>query len=130
MQKNCNFSWRILGGPGLRFRDGKKGFAGKDIMRVRDLMGTLFPSPGGLFPRGSPPGTGGEPRRVERVLATVRLVLAVSALVAIYYDPTPPSPYDVLAYAPPILYLAYAISVYFSIRGSAALSSWELAATP
>ncbi len=93
---------------------------------MRDLMGTLFPSPGGLFPRGSPPGTGGEPRRVEHVLATVRLVLAVSALVAIYYDPTEPSRYAVLAYALLILYVVYAISVYVAIRGSAALSGREL----
>src|SRR3989442_11088974 len=122
MQKNCNFSCRILGGPGLRFRDGKKGFAAKDIMRVRDLMGTLFPSPGGLFPRGSPPGTGGEPRRVEHVLATVRLVLAVSPLVAIFYGPTQPSRDAGLADALLVLFVFFPLRVFVSIPGSAAPS--------
>jgi len=55
-------------------------------------MGALFPTV-----RSSPGvsllGTGGEPRRVERVLATVRIVLAVSALVAVYYGSTQPSRY-------------------------------------
>src|SRR5207237_10548640 len=62
----------------------------------RFVMGALFPTV-----RSSPGvsllGTGGEPRRVERVLATVRIVLAVSALVAVYYGSTQPSRYSAVA---------------------------------
>jgi signal transduction histidine kinase len=84
-------------------------------------MGALFPtvrfSPGVALL-----GIGGEPRRVEGVLAKVRIVLAVSALIAIYYDPTEPSRYASLAYALLLMYVAYAVGAYVAIRRSAVVS--------
>jgi signal transduction histidine kinase len=86
------------------------------------LMGALFPtirpSPGVSLL-----GIGGEPRRIERVLATVRIVLAVSALVAIYYDSTQPRRYAGLAYALLLMYVAYAIGIYTAIRRRPVVSS-------
>src|SRR5438445_11403771 len=81
----------------------------------RFVMGALFPTV-----RSSPGvsllGTGGEPRRVERVLATVRIVLAVSALVAVYYGSTQPSRYAGVADGLLLMYAGYAVGVYIAIR--------------
>jgi signal transduction histidine kinase len=86
------------------------------------MMGALFPtirpSPGVSLL-----GIGGEPRRIERVLATVRIVLAVSALVAIYYDSTQPRRYAGIAYALLLMYVAYAVGVYIAIRRRPVVSS-------
>jgi len=85
-------------------------------------MGALFPTV-----RSSPGvsllGTGGEPRRVERVLATVRIVLAVSALVAVYYGSTQPSRYAGVADGLLLMYAGYAVGVYIAIRRSPVVSS-------
>ena len=78
-------------------------------------MGALFPTVRPSSAGISLLGIGGEPRRIERVLATVRIVLAVSALVAIYYDSTQPRRYATLAYALLLMYVAYAIGVYIAI---------------
>src|SRR2546426_4899872 len=80
----------------------------------RFVMGALFPTV-----RSSPGisllGTGGEPRRVERVLATVRIVLAVSAIVAIYYGSGQPTRYARVVCGPLLLYARFAVGVYISI---------------
>src|SRR5437016_10818007 len=85
-------------------------------------MGALFPTV-----RSSPGvsllGTGGEPRRVERVLATVRIVLAVSALVAVYYGSTQPSRYAGVADGLLLMYAGYAVGVYIAIRRSSVVPS-------
>src|SRR5438094_424747 len=88
----------------------------------RFVMGALFPTV-----RSSPGvsllGTGGEPRRVERVLATVRIVLAVSALVAVYYGSTQPSRYAGVADGLLLMYAGYAVGVYIAIRRSSVVPS-------
>src|SRR2546426_11006102 len=76
----------------------------------RFVMGALFPTV-----RSSPGisllGTGGEPRRVERVLATVRIVLAVSAIVAIYYGSSQPRRYAGGVVGLLLIYAGYALCV-------------------
>src|SRR5438067_12713080 len=88
----------------------------------RFVMGALFPTV-----RSSPGvsllGTGGEPRRVERVLATVRIALAVSDLVAVYYGSTQPSRYAGVADGLLLMYAGYAVGVYIAIRRSSVVSS-------
>src|SRR6266700_4137867 len=84
MQEKCNFSCSRPCPPVLHHTTAlaipctQKGYN-----LPRFVMGALFPTV-----RSSPGvsllGTGGEPRRVERVLATVRIVLAVSAVVGVY----------------------------------------------
>jgi hypothetical protein len=60
----------------------------------------------------APRATGGESRRVERVLATARLFLASSALLAIYLDPTQPTHYAAVAYGLLALYLLYSLLLF------------------
>ena len=58
----------------------------------------------------------GDPGRVERVLAAARSFLAVSALVAIWIDPTEPSRYAPVAYGVMLVYAVHSIVVLVWIR--------------
>jgi signal transduction histidine kinase len=52
----------------------------------------------------------------ERILATARAVLAVSSLVAVYFDPTEPVPYASLAYGLLVLYSGYSVTLAVVLR--------------
>lgn len=54
--------------------------------------------------------------RLERILAVGRVYLTISALVAIYLDPTEPSRFAALTYALLSTYAAYSIVVLIAIR--------------
>jgi signal transduction histidine kinase len=68
------------------------------------------------------PESPGETLRVERVLATGRGFLAVTALVAIYLDPTEPVRYSFLAYFLLLTYVVYSTAILAMLR---AHSEWE-----
>ena len=57
-----------------------------------------------------------ETHRVEWVLATARLLLAVASLVAIYLDPTEPQRYATLAYSLLVAYGAFSAGIVFLLR--------------
>jgi signal transduction histidine kinase len=57
-----------------------------------------------------------EQRRIERVLATARVLLACSGLLAIYLDPTEPTRYSHLAYGLLLSYVLYALVVWVVLR--------------
>ncbi|MBZ5628967.1 MAG: sensor histidine kinase [Acidobacteriia bacterium] len=61
-----------------------------------------------------------ERRRVERVLASARVLLAGAGLLAVYMDPTEPSRYANVAYAVLISYLVYSAVVWVMLNRSAA----------
>jgi signal transduction histidine kinase len=82
-------------------------------------MGLPFSGPRGLFSAVAQPGTSGEPRRIERVLASVRLVLAASALAAIYIDPTEPARFARLAYTLLVIYVVWAAVISLALRRTA-----------
>lgn len=54
--------------------------------------------------------------RVERVLATARMILAASALVAIYFDPSNPARFAELAYFLLVVYVAQSVLVFGWLR--------------
>ncbi len=58
----------------------------------------------------------GEAQRIERVLGTARVFLAVCSLLAIYLDPTEPSRYATLAYALLLLYVIHSVAVLVVLR--------------
>jgi signal transduction histidine kinase len=62
------------------------------------------------------PASPGEEQQVESVLASARVFLASSALVAIYLDPTEPSRYTTLAYALLIGYVLYSVLILLLLR--------------
>ncbi len=79
-------------------------------------MGALFPAKREVFPGFSPAGAGVEAHRVEYVLSKVRVVLALSVAVAIYYDATQPARYVAFAEFLLLIYLGYALGLYVAIR--------------
>lgn len=66
----------------------------------------------------SPPKDIGEWLRVERVLASVRVFLTLTALVAVYVDPTEPTQYAEVAYAILIAYCVWGIAVWVIVHRS------------
>ena len=62
-----------------------------------------------------------EVRRIERVLAIARVVLASCALLAIYIDPTQPTSFPRLAYAMLTGYLVYSLAIFACVRLKAAI---------
>ena len=52
----------------------------------------------------------------ERILATGRAAVAVSSLVAVYFDPAEPSRYGSLAYALLVLYTGYSVALAVVLR--------------
>ena len=66
-----------------------------------------------------------ERRRVERVLASARVLLACAGLLAIYLDPTEPSRYANVAYGVLISYVVYSVVVWGMLnRAEAAVPSF------
>src|SRR5262249_791516 len=57
-----------------------------------------------------------ESHRIEGVLATARAILAVTALVAIYIDPSEPSRYHAVAYFLFVAYVVYSIGILLFLR--------------
>ena len=57
-----------------------------------------------------------EAQRVERVLAGARIFLAVSALVAVYLDPTEPSRYASLAYGLLAIYVVHSSLIWILLQ--------------
>ncbi len=55
-------------------------------------------------------------RRIERVLASARVFLAVSGLLAIYLDPTEPTRYSHFAYGLVVSYVLYGVAVWALLR--------------
>jgi signal transduction histidine kinase len=62
------------------------------------------------------PAGAGEEQQVESVLASARVFLASSALVAIFLDPTEPSRYTTLAYGLLIGYVLYSVLILLLLR--------------
>ena len=52
----------------------------------------------------------------ERILAAARAVLAISSLVALYFDPTEPTRYATVAYGLLVLYSVYSCGIPFLLR--------------
>src|SRR5882672_4979006 len=52
----------------------------------------------------------------ERILATARAVLAISSLVAVYFEPTEPSRYANPAFSFLLLYSGYSLAVFVILR--------------
>lgn len=57
-----------------------------------------------------------ETHRVEWVLATARVLLAVASLLAIYLDPTEPQRYATLAYSLLVAYAAFSVGIAYLLR--------------
>lgn len=62
------------------------------------------------------PATPGERYSVERILAVARIFLALSSWVAIYFDPTQPSRYEVLAHILLSAYVVHSVGVWVTLR--------------
>lgn len=69
-----------------------------------------------LLLRLAPPADVSERLRVERVLASIRIFLTLTALVAVYLDPTEPLQYAELAYAILIAYAAWSTAVWVIVH--------------
>ena len=63
-----------------------------------------------------------EQNRIERVLASARVFLACSGLLAIYLDPTEPTRYASFAYALLIGYVGYSFVVWAALKRSEAVA--------
>ncbi len=63
------------------------------------------------------PGPPSQRHHAERILAIARIVLAVSANLAISLDPTQPTRFDLLASILLLLYLIHSVGVWFALRG-------------
>jgi signal transduction histidine kinase len=63
-----------------------------------------------------------EQNRIERVLASARVFLASSSLLAIFLDPTEPTRYANVAYGLLIAYVAYSVVVWAVLRRSEAVA--------
>jgi signal transduction histidine kinase len=88
----------------------------------RALRSLFWPRPSSLsrrFPL-DPAGT----RRVELVLATSRTFLAVTALLAVYLDPTEPSRYAPLAYVLFLIYVILSFIILAVLRGRSQMPAW------
>lgn len=68
----------------------------------------------------------GEARRIEGVLASARVFLAIASLAAIWIDPTEPSRFAGVAYGLMALYVAFAILVVGLIRWRPASVRWAV----
>lgn len=64
----------------------------------------------------TPPQESGSRERLERVLAAGRALLAMTALAAIYIDPTEPSRYTHLAYGLLAAYVVFSLTVLLRLR--------------
>ena len=65
----------------------------------------------------------GESQRVERTLATARVFLAVSSLIALGLDPTGPSRFAVLVYGLLIIYVIHSVLILILVRTAFRMSS-------
>jgi signal transduction histidine kinase len=74
-----------------------------------------------LRPTGYRP-TGRPAARTERVLAVGRAFLTVTALIAIYLDPTEPTRLQAVTYAVLLGYAVYSLSVFVYVNGTARLT--------
>ena len=66
--------------------------------------------------------SGDESLRIERVLATARVLLASSSLLAIYLDPAQPTHYAALAYGLLAFYVLHSVLLFVLLCGRSGLS--------